>query len=130
MELKRGALPSRLFWSTYRGMTVLGLAGAVAGTTLGTAMILFRRAIEPWMPMVLNVVLHFASRRTHGHLTYGPAAYPWIVGWVYGMGVLWVALMALAAYRKPSSDRRLDTYLLRKQALETGYVSPLKPPRS
>lgn len=129
MELKRGPLPSLLFWSTYRGMTVLGLAGAVVGTTLGTVMILFRRVIEPWMPLVLNLVLHFASR-TRGHLNYGPAAYPWIVGYVYAMGGLWVVIIAFAAYRKPSSDRRLDAYLMRKQALDTSYVSPLKPPRS
>lgn len=130
MELKRGALPSRLFWTTYRGMTVLGVAGAVAGTTLGTAMILFRRAIEPWMPLIINLVLHFASRGKGGHLTYGPAAYPWIVGWVYGMGALWVGIVALSACLKPSSDRRVDAYLMRKQALDTSYVSSLKPPQA
>lgn len=130
MELNRGPLRSRLFWSTYRGMVVLGLAGAVVGITLGTAMILFRRAIEPWMPLIINVVLHFASRGRGGHLTYGPAAYPWIVGWVYGMGALWVGIVTLSAYLKPSSDRRVDAYLMRKQALDSSYVSTPKPPRS
>jgi len=123
MELKRGPLPSRLFWSTYRGMVVLGLAGAVVGGSLATAMILFRRVIEPWMPLIINVVFHFVSQRAHGHLTYGPAAYPWIVGWVYAMGVVWVAATALAAYFKPSSDRRVDAYLMRKQALDTRYIA-------
>ncbi len=130
MELNRGPLPSRLFWSTYSGMVVLGLGGAVVGTALGTAMILFRRVIEPWMPLVINVALHFASRRTHGHLIYGPAAYPWIVGWVYAMGVFWAATVALAAYLKPSTDRRVDAYLMRRQALDTSYVSSVKAPRS
>ncbi len=130
MELKRGVLPSRLFWTTYRGMVVLGFAGAVAGTTLGTAMIFFRRVIEPWMPLTINVVLDLVTRGKGGHLTYGPAAYPWIVGWVYGMSALWVGIVTLSAYMKPSSDRRLDAYLMRKQALDTSYVSSFKPPQS
>lgn len=130
MELNSGPLPSRMFWTTYRGMVMLGLAGAVARTALGTAMIIFRRVIEPWMPLILNVVLGLVTRGKGGHLTYSPAAYPWTVGWVYAMGALWVATVALCAYLKPSSDRRVDAYLMRKQAMESSYFSSIKPPRS
>ena len=111
-------------------MTVLGLAGAVVGTTLGTSMMLFRRVIEPWMPLTINLVLDLVTRGKGGHLAYGPAAYPWIVAWVYAMAALWVVVVALSAYLKPSSDRRVDAYLMRKQALDNSYVSSLKPPRS
>lgn len=108
-------------------MAVLGSAGAMVGTALGTAMLLFRPVIEPWMPLIINTVLHLASRRMHGNLHYGPQAYPWIVGGVYSLGAFWVAVVALAAYMKPSSDRRVDAYLMRKQALDSSYVSSLKP---
>jgi hypothetical protein len=130
MKRNKGPLPSRLFWSTYKGMVVLGLAGAVIGTTLGTAMLIFRGTIEPWMPLAINVVLSLASKHWRHHLTYDPAAYPWIVGYVYALGTLWVGAIGLAAYWKPSSDRRLDAYLMRKQALENKYVSSVESRRS
>jgi hypothetical protein len=103
----------------------MGVGGAVVLSAAATAMLLFRSAIEPWMPLVLNVILHFASRRTHGSLAYGPAAYPWIAGCVYGLGALWLVLFASAAWRKPNNDRRLDRYLMRQQEFETSrFVAP------
>jgi hypothetical protein len=92
-------------------------------------MLFLRPLFEPWMPAivtVVGVVVRLFSKHMHGGVTYGPAAYPWIVGGVYALSVLWLAVACFAAYAKPASDRRVDQYLRRKfEIAENDHIQPL-----
>jgi hypothetical protein len=128
MALNRGVLPSRRFWTTYRGIALLGLAGGVVGASLGTVMLLFRGIIEPSLPLALDIAVGLASKKA-APVNYEPAAYFWIAGGVYAMAALWVGVCAWSALLKPLTDRRVDSYLARKYGFEEGDVRIRMPPR-
>ena len=118
MELRRRFFPSRLFWSSYPGIAVFGVGGALTLAMFGTAMLAFRPTLEPWAPFIVGLGLSFLS---HSRFTYVPDDYPWLVGWVYTMAALCLGLSAFTAYRKPALDRRVDAYLQRKIALDDSH---------
>jgi hypothetical protein len=107
-------LPDRLFWTTYRGLATVGLGALALCSIVATAMLLLRSQIEPVMPYIFSAVTGLIGRHTHTALSYNPAYYLWIVGYIYFIGALCKGTMAYAAYRKPAQDRRIDEYLRRR----------------
>ena len=127
MELKRRFLPSRLFWSSYQGIAVVGLGGTLGFAGLGTAMLLFRSFFEPWAGFVLGLAANLLLRHARGVSLDTPESYLWLVAWVYSMAVMCLAASAYVAYVKPASDRRVDAYLQGKLALDVSHISQRDP---
>jgi len=119
-ELK---FPNRMFWTTYKGIAVLGLTGFITGVLFGTGLIVFRGFFEPLMPAAFLLMPSFVSRHSHLTLRYKPENYLWIVGFVYALSALSLILAAFAAYSKLNSDRTIDNYLLRKQTIDRFFIS-------
>lgn len=115
---------NRRFWASYRGMAILGLSGFGVGSAAATALLVFRRSIEPFMPFAFPLITGLLARHSHGGMGYRPEYYPWIVGWLYFMSALWLVLTAYSASRKPELDRRVDAYVRRNIQIDTSRVEP------
>ena len=96
---------------------MLGLGGFAFGCAGASAMLMFRRSIEPYMTFAYPLVTWLLTRRSRsGPMAYSSDDYPWIVAALYLFSFVWLAVAAYGIYNKPSSDRRVDAYLRLRQA--------------
>jgi hypothetical protein len=120
-------LPGRMFWTTYTGTGVLGAGGGILGLLAGTGMLMFRRQVEPLLPLFLDGFLlllgRLSGRYSAANFVYQSADYFWVVGSVYLLSLVWIGAAGWSAYNKPESDRKLDAYLQRKLKLESAQVA-------
>jgi hypothetical protein len=106
-------------------MAVLGLGGFGVGFATATGMLVFRRSIEPFMPIALPELTDLMARHSSGGWAYRLEYYSWIVGWLYFVSVLWLVLTTYSLYQKRKTDRRVDDHLRRNMQMDIFRVEPL-----
>lgn len=107
--------------ATYSGLLLLGSVGGSGLALTSAAMFLFRAQAEPVVRIILPLLV---PRR--GFYRYDPDSYFLWPSLVTFLAILLVALVIVAAVRKPRDDKCIDAALQAKQR-QRARGAPLEP---